>query len=289
MALVKYDAKFVPNAFGLVNIGATCYFNSFIQAMLSLPSVTAFFLENEERLKSNPVATTYIRFLRHVLSIKNSESVNPLELFRMFVIAIRKKNPHSTFGSGQEDADEALTLFLDSIDDPDLYKIFMSTYNLSVFCSDCTVSSRIKSDNSCVIEITPGASAEILPISEKIKRYTVTCPGYKCPKCERSNRESPPQTLYRLCNVGNVITILFLKYNIAGAISYQQTIELPGNDGVLTFKLVAIIEHSGSTSGGHYWSRCLRTGGFALLNDSSVGQGDDSVRSESYILFYHYI
>jgi len=287
--LVKYNKALVPEPFGLINIGATCYFNSFIQAMLSLPSVSEFFLYNEESLRSNAVATAYIAFLKHVRHGTSSvQSVNPSLLFRAFVEAIHRKNPRSNFGSGQEDADEALTHFLDAIDEPGLYKLFMSTYNLVVLCYDCQQMTQISADNSCVIEVTPEPQMPVL--SEKIRKYTVSCPGYKCPKCEKSNVETPPQTLYRLCNVGTVITVLFRKYNTPGVpISYQQTIELPGNDEVLTFRLVAIIEHSGSTSGGHYWSRCLRSGGFALLNDSSVGPGDDYPRSESYVLFYHYI
>lgn len=300
--MIRYRPGLAPPPFGLPNIGATCYFNSFIQALVGLPAVSQFFLEHEKELSGNAVAVAYIDLLRSVLGRASPvESANPIgmanpvglanptALFRAFVLAIRAKNPRSTFGSGQEDADEALTLFLDTIDHPELYKLFMTTYNLSVFCFGCRVMSPIRSDNSCVVEMTPG---DLTPIEEKIRQYIVPCPGYKCPKCGKGDTP-PPQTLYRLSNVGSIITILFRKYAFVAAPAYPQTIELPANGGGKhTFSLVAIIEHAGSPAGGHYWARCLRAKpphhlAFSRIDDSHVSEADSLPRPESYVLFYH--
>jgi len=265
---------------------------------MSLSAVSEFFLKHEKELSANAVAVAYVDLLRRVFkadpvgSVNPVGLVNPTVLFRAFVMAIRAKNPRSTFGSGQEDADEALTLFLDVIDHPELYKLFMTTYNLSVFCFGCRVMTAIRSDNSCVVEMTPG---DLTPIEEKLRQYIVPCPGYKCSKCGRDDQASPPQTLYRLSNVGSIITVLFRKYGGApmGAIMYPQSIELPASGGgTHTFSLVAIVEHAGSPAGGHYWARCLRAKPpdavtFARIDDSQVSGADSLPRPESYVLFYH--
>jgi ubiquitin C-terminal hydrolase len=321
--MIPHRPRLVPQPCGLPNIGATCYFNSFLQAMLSLTSVTQFFLENIPQLRGNPVAVAYTDLLRSIFMMGASQPGQPNQqgqlnqlnnslttqtlphLFRAFVMAVRAKNPQSTFGTGQEDAAEALTLFLDAIDSPALYRLFMATYNLAVFCFDCRTMSPISPDNSCVVEMMPGD-----PVSEKLRHYMVPCPGYKCPKCGESNKASPPQTLYRLSNVGSIITILFRKYNVGniGGVAhlgnigstadianlYPQSIELPANGGgTHVFSLVAVIEHTGSPAGGHYWTRCLRRAEpaplFARIDDASVSNSDPLPRIESYILFYHVV
>jgi ubiquitin C-terminal hydrolase len=321
--MIPHRPRLVPQPCGLPNIGATCYFNSFLQAMLSLTSITQFFLENIPQLRGNPVAVAYTDLLRSIFMMGASQAnhqnhqgqPNQLSqasqalpnLFRAFVLAVRAKNPQSTFGTGQEDAAEALTLFLDAIDSPALYKLFMARYNLAVFCFDCRTMSPISPDNSCVVEMMPGDS-----VSEKLRHYMVPCPGYKCPKCGESNKASPPQTLYRLSNVGSIITILFRKYNVGNIANsssnpasdvgnignvanlYPQSIELPANGGgTHIFSLVAIVEHTGSPAGGHYWARCLRRAEpaplFARIDDASVANSDPLPRAESYILFYHVV
>jgi len=63
-----------------------------------------------------------------------------------------------------------------------------------------------------------------------------------------------------------------------------------GKKNHVYYKLVAQIEHSGNTMGGHYKARCLRNGQVYMINDSSVTESKfQNTRDTCLLIYHHYI
>jgi ubiquitin C-terminal hydrolase len=72
---------------------------------------------------------------------------------------------------------------------------------------------------------------------------------------------------------------------------YPQKYYIPyaknGKRGRLWYKLVAVIEHSGNTGGGHYYTHCLRDNGWCCINDDIVGEGSSEPSTNTFMIAYH--
>lgn len=309
MSLHKFDEKKMLKTCGLINTGAICYLNSFLQSLMSCTSLTEFFLANEEKFnkEENRVALEYIKLLKVVSDSKTySDIIDPSGVFREVIIATNKKFPDKKFGWDQEDSGEGLHLFLDAIDSKELYKYFMYKYAVKIWCLTCVKPISEKKDESCVLEIPPHFSGLVVnddsedvkkvnPLNAHIRQYIsvlddYTCPGCKLQKCCR---------IYQLASAPEIITVMFNKFFKKSNIAFPPTLSFPSvNNTTLEYKMVAKVEHSGSSHGGHYWAHCYRDGepefeepkpkkGMYELNDRNVSHGTNTPTRESYIVFYH--
>ena len=294
---------------GLVNTGAICYLNSFLQSLMSCTSLTEFFLENEEKFtkEENKVALEYIKLLKAVGDSKSySDIINPVGVFREVIIATKKKFPDKHFGRGQEDSGEGLHLFLDAIDSKELYKFFMYKYVVKIWCFTCVKQISEKKDESCVLEIPTYFSKldvnddsedvkDVDPLNAHIRQYISVLDDYTCPCCKLQKC----CRIYQLAHAPEIITIMFSKFYEKSNIEFPPVLSFPAiNDTTLEYKMVAKVEHSGGRGGGHYWAHCYRDGEpepggqepkkrMYELNDRTVNQGTNTPTRESYIVFYH--
>lgn len=312
MSLYKFDEKKMLKTCGLVNTGAICYLNSFLQSLMSCTSLTTFFLENEEKFSNeeNKVAMEYIKLLKIVSNTKSySDIIDPSGVFREVIIAIKKKYPHKLFGDGQEDSGEGLHLFLDSINSEELYKFFMYKYVVKTWCLTCVKQISEREDKSCIIEIPPHLSGLVVnddsenvkgidPLIDHIRQYISVLDDYTCSECKLQKC----CRIYQLASAPEIIVIMFNKYYKKLNITFPPELSFPSsNDTTLNYRMVAKIEHSGSMRGGHYWANCYRDGesqpdhdkktkpkkDIYSLNDMIVSPGTMIPTSESYIVFYH--
>lgn len=317
MPLHKFDESKMLKTCGLVNNGVICYLNSFLQSLMSCTSLTTFFLDNEEKFtnEDNKVAIEYIKLLKTVKDVKTyADVISPVNVAKSVIISYIKKNPDKKFGKGQEDAGEALTLFLDSIDSKDLYKFFMYKYIVKLWCLTCVEQISESVDESCIIEVPLKFGGFVIeddsesikeqdPLNSHIRQYMSVLDDYTCSKCKKQKCCK----IYQLVCVPEIITVMFNKFTEKSNIQFPEQMEFPAsNSTTLTYKMVAKIEHSGSTNGGHYWAHCFRKGELDNLdkptpdtetpvvkkqmynlNDSSVSAGDMKPSRESYIIFYH--
>ena len=307
MSLHKFDEEKILKTCGLVNTGAICYLNSFLQSLMSCTSLTEFFLANEERFTSenNKVAMEYIKLLKSVKETRSyRDAINPTGVFNEVILATRRKFPNKIFGRGQEDSGEGLHLFLDAIDSKELYKFFMYKYLVKIWCLTCVKPISEKKDESCVLEIPQKLSGLVVnddtedvkkndPLNDHIRQYISVMDDYTCPNCKLKKC----CRIYQLASAPEIIVIMFNKYYKKSKITFPSELRFPAsNDTTLKYKIVSKIEHSGSMGGGHYWAHCYREGDsesmkpkkdMYSLNDRSVGPGNSIPTAESYIVFYH--
>lgn len=298
-AHIKFNDEEVLKTCGLVNTGSICYLNSFIQSLMSCTALTKFFMDNAEKFIStnNIVAIEYIKLLKTLKTTDIDDGVyNPVGIFNAIVAVTKKKYPNKQFGAGQEDSGEGLHLFLDAIDDKELYSLFMYKYLVRTWCISCVEIISEKKDESCILSMPPNFSNMHLEVgndksnlfNEHIRQNVSVLTDYKCSKCQSQKC----CRIYQLARAPPIIVVMFNKYVRKSKVEFTPNIKFPSVDGFLNYRLVATIEHSGGTGGGHYWSNCFREGPGSLkkmysLNDRTISRGSEEPTVNSYIVFYH--
>lgn len=301
--LTPYDSTYALMPFGLRNTGVICYLNSFVQALMSCTSINKYFLNNEQRFieEKNDVAICYTNLIKQAITHKKTQDrgsfvLDPVSLFNIIILKTREKYPNKKFGMGQEDSGEGLHLFLDAIDDKTLYKLFMHQYIAKIWCLGCKNMISESIDDAVMLEVyqkyNPIKSDNITnqhPLNNHVFQYLSPLPDYKC-LCGKQKC----CTTYQISSAPEIITIMFHKFHQKINLDFPEFMYFPSNKGYLKYKIVAKIEHSGGTSGGHYWTHGLRTIGMrqsmVILNDTSCEQkGNVLPTANTYIIFYHYI
>ena len=268
--------------------------NSLIQSLVSCTPVVDYFLNNEEmyRKQNNQVACQFINLIKAVKA--ENKRVNPAGVVAAVIRVTKQKYPNKRYGRGQEDSGECLHLFLDAIDDEELYQYFMHRYLVKTWCLDCVAVLSEKKDESCVINVyklsgfMASSDSETLDkLNLHIKQNMSVLEDYKCNKCEgkRCCR------IYQLVKSPTVLTIMFNKFIKKSVIPFSQTLEFPSaTGGELNYKLVSQIEHIGNARGGHYISISLRNFDRRIVsflgNDMAVKPMQMRPTGNSYILFY---
>lgn len=188
MDLIPFDEKSLPHPFGFRNMGATCYFNSMIQSLLSCTSLTETLLENrnEPEYRSNPVAKNYIKMLDIIASTVITPSEKASMLMEMSVFLwlsvtgyLKQKNSQSQFGHGQEDSHESFKMLMECWEDlHDVIRLFTHKDHVSIFCTECKQWNNSQSEDAnnknssneimTYYELPKGMRSEIPPELEKL-------------------------------------------------------------------------------------------------------------------------
>ena len=139
---------------------------------------------------------------------------------------------------------------------------------------------------------TPAAFAK------RLISHSSVVEDYKCEECTAAGATSGRIfRLYKVTRAPPIIQVVLPQYHRKQVHYFPTRFRLEGKDGKwLEYELVAQVEHSGSMTGGHYWTRALRCSQTppdlvpATLNDRSVGaSGPLGPTSAAYILFFHLV
>lgn len=227
---------------GFQNIGNSCYLNSLIQALMSIPQFNQSILNDTE---PNELVQAYKR----VLGYKQLEIHN---LQQILNILIRLSKGRFRWGS-QEDSHESLMLLFSS------FGKHSAMFELRQRCNMiCECGYKL---------LYPGNETEkILQFNSEITSKALISqvlypPNYKCDGCGIRNTvdRNPIKQVYTLTLLSDVIVITFPKYDrkVLHDFPFSLAFRMKGGE-VKEYTLCATIDHFGDQNGGHYTAKALR-------------------------------
>ena len=286
---------------GLKNIGNTCYMNSIIQCLSNTKDFREYFLEN------NTIETGFPLEVKKLLN--GMWESNCICVPRSFKAVLGIEN-RIFLGNRQQDAHECLVFILDLLSrdkqiESKIKELFMgkmytriesketndvsNTYqefyfltldipnkkdslnNVDLYdCLDCyTDPELLDSENKYKIEKT-----NQLVIAQKQSVFW-TLPKYLIVHLKRFNNSLLKKTTKANFPIKNLDLSSYMAINCPRG---QETL----------YDLYAISNHTGFTTGGHYYAFCKNNDKWYIFNDSQVQEiaEDKIVTPEAYILFY---
>jgi ubiquitin carboxyl-terminal hydrolase 2/21 len=275
--------EFSPSPYGLANGGATCYWNTLLQCLLSCTQITETSVKNNYPLNSliGQLATMAYK----------ADNMAGINFLRTFLITMHQKELTFNFGIGQESTSEGLILLVDLLP-AEIKSLFLHRYVRYKVCGNCGHESdkiRLESIHFEFFEFKVCLIESAEKFAEHLLEKADTIPDYKCDSCGQMH----PNTIgvERLTMASEIIVILFNKYDmISRTKNYfiPDEFELPSNNGQpLKYKLVGQARHNGSLHGGHYWAMIRRKGKVYMANDSAINEVENFDRNPAtYIAFY---
>ena len=252
--LQPYNPQRAPAARGMPNLGNTCYYNSLMQALISIPGFPEI---HHHQLMS---------YLRRTPTSSNDN-------------AIRQR-----YGWQQEDAHEGYVYITEMLP-RHLQRQFELRQRSTIICT-CGHHFEAEAVVSNSIFVTSQAEYDQLfglcNVPDTDAYWSPILADYKCDKC---GQVGTSVKYTKLTMVGEVIVVIMKKYNAKSLIKYAENVRV----GKHKFTLIAQVDHYGTTAGGHYNATCRRNNGWYVLDDSSVMTSAGITPSQTaYMLVYHY-
>jgi ubiquitin C-terminal hydrolase len=283
--------------FGLVNVGAICWFNSLIQALMSVPQFISL-IKEEARDSSNAIVVAFDQFIAQTeRSSSDTHNVSSI------LVALTKTL--ADFGSRQEDAHEGFHLLIDRMSG-EIQKLFESAWCVDLYCDQCKA--IVSSHERCETMIQVIMERDFIPVGadgdpfvQYMSGHMTPVVDYKCPRCVASassgrNIAGKAMRIARLLKPADILVVSFNKYtekwqgpaypeemSVSHMIARQHAANGPG---AARYVLVAAIRHMGNMHGGHYNAVCRRNGRSVMFDDAGVGPGAWKACPEDYMLIY---
>lgn len=272
MATYPYDQSFAVEAFGLHNVGNSCYFNSLVQSLLSCPILRQFLLS----VPKNRVIDAF-----NAISTQSTRHVG--DLLRALIDA-SEGSSNTLHYNWQEDAHEGLVLLLDKMGEG-IEHLFNVRYNTTLVCATCGKEEH-KAPDVAKCEVFVDYYDDEVDLEKYIHNHCTTPEDYKCEKCEEIETTVCQKTLRR---ISTIVVLTLKKYHGKKHVNFPLDFTINGGKIKLHYKIVAQIEHTGTMGGGHYYAKCLRADGKVYVcNDSSVAVADRfDPTPNTYMVFYH--
>lgn len=311
------NKDFLPLAFGFQNYGATCYFNSLLQCLLSCTSLTEVILKNRKNpnYQKNPMIQAMVVIYKLMITYSHAkinnfpqEKIDALEsqlrasgklAYDVLIAVAQKRADKVLMNYGQQDSHEGLMIFLDCIDKHSAIKqLFEHKYATRIYCNLCKKWVVDRSDSNYVFEVQPDLKINIdskfksvvaqpadLESFLKVSASNID-KDFICPSCGK--KENVRLSITQLRLAPEILPVVIKKYDGKPTTPFPNKIRFMSTDGnYINYALVGQCEHSGSRAGGHYWALCLRADGTYCLNDTSYTKVDIAPTPNSYLLFYH--
>lgn len=269
---------------GLINFGASCYFNAVTQCLIRSDILLPAFLHAKEKYvmaenkKKFPVAVEFIELFA-CLQRTTEKVIKPTELYNL-VVKNRFNNSRD-----QQCAYDCLGFLIDelmyeSFDKDNVFKkTLMCTVKKEVCCShsNCMNKSE-RTDPYTMFDLSIPDQNNAFPLHQTIKNFFdyETTNDWKC----GVDNHKGSKNSYKLASVPEIFMVNLKRYKDSGKTEYYGKIQVPimekiktpilfpleGLDlsqylvqnneneqaSVLLYDLVAMVMHHGEMSGGHY-------------------------------------
>jgi ubiquitin C-terminal hydrolase len=302
--LITYNKNNVPVGQGFINLGATCYFNSLLQCLLSCPAIYEVLNGNREKeyVKRNRLAQNMLILWETAL---RGESIHDkcVPVWRDVIAVAQAQNNRVRMDHGQQDAHEGLMMFLDAMETiPEIHRLFEHRHRTQILCDKCQKYVVDKKENNLVFEAQPDLKTEqiekfkdvdeyyntSMPLNEFLRKQNgYVDENFSCPECKEKMAMFKTTTLTM---IPEILPVVLKKYYQKTVTPFPAKLEFLARGGSkkYIYKLVAQSEHSGTMSGGHYWAVCLRQNGWKVLNDGFVGDQAPGPTDNTYVIFYNF-
>ncbi len=272
----SYDNNYAINPNGFTNTGSICYFNSLIQSILSCTTIIKH-AKNNSHEYTTPLQKEFVNMCNNPQPY--STTIMLQELLKVLPKGV-------DIGFHQCSSSEAFVYLVDNI--PQIRKFFDLVQKASTECKICGDRSSMILPKEITLPIPFITEAEF---NEGIKSHVSNIPEYTCDKCK--NKLTDTIRRYVLIKISEIIVLQYTSvYNkIDKFVPGELLLLSEDKRSSYVYKLVALCEHSGGLSGGHYWSTCLRKNSkLYTLNDSSISGCSDSspLSANVYLAFYHF-
>ena len=300
----NFDATKLFEPFGLRNIGAICYMNSLIQAMISCTAFTKAVLANEEYLQKTKLGQVLFEFMSAILSDQTKSDISSYsaKITNALLHELQNRQPKIKYANGQECASEGLSLILMMLEDPEvsidkiatnpISKLFTSQYAKNINCTKCghqvnTVEHRAQHLIYKVSTPKDVPDRIFFPVSKS------KLEGYTCDKCKSIDTCEESIRITRVSEiivVTNMMLVGFRNGLVKSPImDTPEGFGLPNGDDIITFGKIAQIEQSGSQHSGHYTAAGARKDRIPyLFDDQRIAQLRGlGPTSNTFMTFYH--
>lgn len=266
-----YDRTTSVPRFGLMNNGATCWFNALIQALISSPDFVAAIQQSNE---TDGLRATFREFLNSVTT--------PVANVKPVLDGLLAKAGSGIMMGRQDDAIAGFDFLVDALGD-EIKNVFKSRWRVDIFCGKCrklvsnTIDDMYRLTVEQKFETLEGKTNEL---QEFIAGHMSQFNGYKCPAC---NETVIGAKVTRLVEPPKVLVISYNKYMEKWKSGPRlAAIKTRGRE----YRLQAIVQHYGTMGGGHYRAAAARDGVVYTFDDTSVTPGGFATTLEDYVLIY---
>ena len=178
--MTPYNTNYVIKSIGLINLGATCYFNSMLQCLLSCSSIIEVIddLKDKKRVIENKTAISLLNLFN------NPNDSLGVPIWKEIIAKSQSQDNRVRMGNGQEDAHEGLMMFLDIIEMiPEVRQLFEHRHRIDIYCKKCNNKVSNTIETNTVFEIQPeDIIKDTNKLNEFLKKQNVDLDNeYKCP------------------------------------------------------------------------------------------------------------
>ncbi|XP_067929195.1 ubiquitin carboxyl-terminal hydrolase 48-like isoform X2 [Watersipora subatra] len=253
---------------GLVNLGATCYVNAFLQLWYhNLAFRNAVFEWNQ--LQGTDGIVEALQYIFGLLEYSHRSCVDPSPLIEMLGLD----------ASLQQDAQEFSKLFLDLLPCQEVKAMFSGSYDYVTRCSTCKTESRTSSEfNELDLSIEGLATlADCMKSFLQVEKLTGDN-QYFCSNCLSKQNATRRIELQNLPPVLNIQLLRFVfdrktgrKKKLNTSLQFPGKLELSANGDQHKYELTAVLMHSGVTAfSGHYTAHIHKEDHWYSFNDANV-------------------
>ncbi|CAF0878697.1 unnamed protein product [Didymodactylos carnosus] len=262
---IKFQAE--SGLCGLTNFGNTCYMNSALQCLSSIPQLTDHYLNlNDDKKES--ITAVYSRLMKQMWSEPPFSSVTPIELKLLIGQHVPVFNDYK-----QKDSQQFMNTLLNMLKDEDdiIDKLFSLFIKSAVTCPHCkTTNERIEPMTFLPLPaLSSPYNVKLNDLLQDFFKENILDGDYYCWKCLKMSTVKQKSDLCRQLPPVLIIQLKRFPYNESKE-KFDTFIEYPIhnlnlNRYVLTeakdrhndslYNLVAVSNHYGTLSFGHYVTR----------------------------------